>query len=260
MAPRRVVLDAVVGEPRRCRDRQALVDARDRIQRHRLSCRRIPRSASTPGSTAMPSGSVGSSPTATTSIATESTSRPKAPISRSRRRYCPRACSSPIPISAPRKSISGRWKPRFPTPASTPAPIPCRSKSPIKACAEAGLCYPPITKVLFPEHAASAVVSASHPWVGVAILAGGFCLSIGGIDTAQGTQARTPRGMKTSIPRIAAAAALVVLGIWAGAWVYSTHSAAPRHHGGPGTCGRCQRPQSQRFGARRRGTSGRCPG
>ena len=39
--------------------------------------------------------------------------------------------------------------------------------------------------------------------------------------------------MKTSIPRIAAAAALVVLGIWAGAWVYSTHSAAPRHHGVP---------------------------
>jgi len=39
--------------------------------------------------------------------------------------------------------------------------------------------------------------------------------------------------MKTSITRIAAAAALVVLGIWAGAWVYSTRGAALRAHGVP---------------------------
>jgi len=39
--------------------------------------------------------------------------------------------------------------------------------------------------------------------------------------------------MNTSIPRIAGAAALVVLGIWAGAWVYSTRGAAPKSHGMP---------------------------
>jgi thiol-disulfide isomerase/thioredoxin len=39
--------------------------------------------------------------------------------------------------------------------------------------------------------------------------------------------------MNTSIPRIAAAAALVVLGIWAGAWVYSTRGAALKAHGVP---------------------------
>jgi thiol-disulfide isomerase/thioredoxin len=39
--------------------------------------------------------------------------------------------------------------------------------------------------------------------------------------------------MNTSIPRIAGAAALIVLGIWAGAWVYSTRGTALKSHGMP---------------------------
>jgi len=48
--------------------------------------------------------------------------------------------------------------------------------------------------------------------------------------------------MNMSISRLAAAAALMVLGIWAGAWVYSTHNAAPRHQGVPVPAGEASAP------------------
>jgi thiol-disulfide isomerase/thioredoxin len=48
--------------------------------------------------------------------------------------------------------------------------------------------------------------------------------------------------MNTSIPRIAGAAALVVLGIWAGAWVYSTRGAALKPHGMPVPAGEASAP------------------
>jgi len=41
-----------------------------------------------------------------------------------RPRCCPRRAQVRFPISALRKSISSKWKPRCPTPASMPAPIP----------------------------------------------------------------------------------------------------------------------------------------
>ena len=69
---------------------------------------------------------------------------------------------------------------------------PLQIKVTYQGCAEAGLCYPPITKVLFPEHAASAVVSASHPWEGVAILAGGFAFLLAGLTLRKGRKLELP--------------------------------------------------------------------
>jgi len=69
---------------------------------------------------------------------------------------------------------------------------PLQIKVTYQGCAEAGLCYPPITKVLFPEHAASAVVSASHPWVGAAILAGGFAFLLAGLTLRKGRKLELP--------------------------------------------------------------------
>jgi thioredoxin:protein disulfide reductase len=49
---------------------------------------------------------------------------------------------------------------------------PLQIKVTYQGCAQAGLCYPPITKVLFPGHAAPAAIAARHPWEGIAIAAG----------------------------------------------------------------------------------------
>jgi len=73
---------------------------------------------------------------------------------------------------------------------------------------------------LFPQHAAVGAVPASHPWVGAAILAGGFAFFVAGLDAPQRAQYSTlPAAMNTSVLRIACAALLVVLGIWAGSRV-----------------------------------------
>ncbi len=69
---------------------------------------------------------------------------------------------------------------------------PLQIKVTYQGCAEAGLCYPPITKVLFPEHAASAAISASHPWVGAAILAGGFAFLLAGLTLRKGRKLELP--------------------------------------------------------------------
>jgi thioredoxin:protein disulfide reductase len=51
-----------------------------------------------------------------------------------------------------------------------------------QGCAEAGLCYPPISKVLYPAHSLPvAAATSSHPWEGVAILAGGFAFLLAGL-------------------------------------------------------------------------------
>src|ERR1700676_4226073 len=52
---------------------------------------------------------------------------------------------------------------------------PLQIKVTYQGCAEAGLCYPPISKVLFPGQAASgAAPPTSHLWVSGAIIAGGL--------------------------------------------------------------------------------------
>jgi thiol:disulfide interchange protein DsbD len=71
---------------------------------------------------------------------------------------------------------------------------PLQIKVTYQGCAEAGLCYPPITKVLFPDQAASGrgVVPASHPWMGVAILGGGFAFLLAGLLLRKGRHLELP--------------------------------------------------------------------
>jgi thiol:disulfide interchange protein len=65
-----------------------------------------------------------------------------------------------------------------------------------QGCAEAGLCYPPITKVLFPEQAAQGVVPAATPatppWEGVAILGGAISFLLAGLLLRKGRKLELP--------------------------------------------------------------------
>jgi thiol:disulfide interchange protein DsbD len=69
---------------------------------------------------------------------------------------------------------------------------PLQIKVTYQGCAEAGLCYPPITKVIFPGHAAPVVAAASHPWEGVAILAGGVAFLLAGLLLRKGRKLELP--------------------------------------------------------------------
>jgi len=69
---------------------------------------------------------------------------------------------------------------------------PLQIKVTYQGCAEAGLCYPPISKVLFPEKAALGAAPASHPWEGVAILAGGFGFLLAGLLLRKGRKLDLP--------------------------------------------------------------------
>jgi thiol:disulfide interchange protein DsbD len=69
---------------------------------------------------------------------------------------------------------------------------PLQIKVTYQGCAEAGLCYPPISKVLFPEQVASTGPSTSHPWVSGAILAGGFAFLLAGLTLRKGRKLDLP--------------------------------------------------------------------
>jgi thioredoxin:protein disulfide reductase len=73
---------------------------------------------------------------------------------------------------------------------------PLQIKVTYQGCAEAGLCYPPISKVLFPEQAAAgssvSAAPASHPWTAVAILAGGFAFLLAGFSLRKGRKLDLP--------------------------------------------------------------------
>ena len=84
---------------------------------------------------------------------------------------------------------------------------PLQIKVTYQGCAEAGLCYPPITKVLYPAHsladAASvgtapvstapvSTASASHPWEGIAILGGVFAYLWAGLLLRKGRKLEIP--------------------------------------------------------------------
>jgi thioredoxin:protein disulfide reductase len=70
---------------------------------------------------------------------------------------------------------------------------PLQIKVTYQGCAEAGLCYPPITKVLSPGRAAAApATSASHPWVSGAIFAGGFAFLLAGLLLRKGRKLDVP--------------------------------------------------------------------
>jgi thiol:disulfide interchange protein DsbD len=69
---------------------------------------------------------------------------------------------------------------------------PLQIKVTYQGCAEAGLCYPPISKVIFPERTPPVVAAAPHPWEGVAILAGGLAFLLAGLLLRKGRQLDLP--------------------------------------------------------------------
>jgi thioredoxin:protein disulfide reductase len=70
---------------------------------------------------------------------------------------------------------------------------PIQIKVTYQGCAEAGLCYPPISKVLFPGVAAApAPISVNHPWEGYAALAGLLAFLVAGLLLKRGRKLASP--------------------------------------------------------------------
>ncbi len=79
---------------------------------------------------------------------------------------------------------------------------PLQVKVTYQGCAEAGLCYPPITKVLYPAHPLAGGASAgttpvgvspgTHAWEGAAILAGVFAFLWAGLALRKGRKLEIP--------------------------------------------------------------------
>jgi thiol:disulfide interchange protein DsbD len=71
---------------------------------------------------------------------------------------------------------------------------PIQIKVTYQGCAEAGLCYPPLSKVLFPgaEGAATAAPGQPHPWEGVAIIGGGLAFLLAGLLLRKGRRLDLP--------------------------------------------------------------------
>ena len=69
---------------------------------------------------------------------------------------------------------------------------PIQIKVTYQGCAEAGLCYPPITKVLFPAPAPAAVPPEPHPLVSVGIVGGFLAFLLAGLLLRQGRRLATP--------------------------------------------------------------------
>lgn len=71
---------------------------------------------------------------------------------------------------------------------------PMQIKVTYQGCAEAGLCYPPITKVLFPTlpPPPAAVNVAPYPWESLAIVAGAFAFLFAGLVLRKGRKLDMP--------------------------------------------------------------------
>jgi thiol:disulfide interchange protein DsbD len=69
---------------------------------------------------------------------------------------------------------------------------PLQIKITYQGCAEAGLCYPPITKVLFPAGGASQADMPYQPWEGVAIGGGSFAFLLAGLLLRKGRKLDLP--------------------------------------------------------------------
>jgi thioredoxin:protein disulfide reductase len=69
---------------------------------------------------------------------------------------------------------------------------PIQIKVTYQGCAEAGLCYPPISKVLFPQSAASTIPAQPHAWEGVAIIGGGIAFLLAGLLLRKGRRLDLP--------------------------------------------------------------------
>jgi thiol:disulfide interchange protein DsbD len=71
---------------------------------------------------------------------------------------------------------------------------PLQIKVTYQGCAEAGLCYPPITKTLFPDSAvpAAAAPAQAHRWEGMAIVGGVFAFLFAGLVLRKGRRIDLP--------------------------------------------------------------------
>jgi len=71
---------------------------------------------------------------------------------------------------------------------------PIQIKVTYQGCAEAGLCYPPITKVIFPGDVPAPLLQAPphHPWEGIAILAGVLSFLLAGLVLRKGRKLDSP--------------------------------------------------------------------
>jgi thiol:disulfide interchange protein DsbD len=69
---------------------------------------------------------------------------------------------------------------------------PLQIKVIYQGCADAGLCYPPITKVIYPEETRTTAAAASHPFEGIAILAGGLAFLLAGLLLRKGRKLELP--------------------------------------------------------------------
>ena len=69
---------------------------------------------------------------------------------------------------------------------------PMQIKVTYQGCADAGLCYPPITKVLSPAHTVPPAPPAQHSWEAIAILGGVFAFLLAGLLLRKGRQLESP--------------------------------------------------------------------
>jgi thioredoxin:protein disulfide reductase len=71
---------------------------------------------------------------------------------------------------------------------------PMQIKVTYQGCAEAGLCYPPITKVVFPTAGSPAVVTGVPPprWESIAIIAGACAFLLAGLVLRKGRKLQLP--------------------------------------------------------------------
>jgi thiol:disulfide interchange protein DsbD len=71
---------------------------------------------------------------------------------------------------------------------------PLEIKVTYQGCAEAGLCYPPITRVLFPEAPPGGMpqAAASHGWEGIAIAGGAAAFLVAGLMLRKGRRLDPP--------------------------------------------------------------------
>jgi thiol:disulfide interchange protein DsbD len=71
---------------------------------------------------------------------------------------------------------------------------PIQIKVTYQGCAEAGLCYPPITKVVFPSAGRAAIAPniPPYPWESIAIIAGAFAFLLAGLVLRKGRKLDVP--------------------------------------------------------------------
>jgi thioredoxin:protein disulfide reductase len=69
---------------------------------------------------------------------------------------------------------------------------PLQVKVTYQGCAEAGLCYPPITKVLFPAGSSAQTEMSYQPWEGVAIVGGAIAFLLAGLLLRKGRKLELP--------------------------------------------------------------------